>query len=219
MRPILWLCCAGLAFAQGGTVPKQKPEDYDAHAQARDAAVGAEFMVHSFSRGEQTFIAEDYLVVEVALFPPPDQTIEVNAAKFTLRINGKKQVLFAQAPTMVAASLQHPEWRTTPTVQAGAGMGNTGVTIGGPPRNRTPFPGSNPPGSGPDSLPRAPVPDNRGGAPAEPVKPEDLVVQTALPAGRHSAAVSGFLYFAYTGKTRSIKSLELLYEDAVVKLR
>ena len=53
MRPILWLCCAGLAFAQGGTVPKQKPEDYDAHAQARDAAVGAEFMVHSFSRGEQ----------------------------------------------------------------------------------------------------------------------------------------------------------------------
>jgi hypothetical protein len=35
----------------------------------------------------------------------------------------------------------------------------------------------------------------------------------------HRGAVSGFLYFAYQGKTSSIKSLELMYEAAVLKLR
>jgi len=216
---LLW-CCAGAVFAQSGTVPKPKPEDYEAHAQARSAALGAEFMVHSFSRGEESYIAEDYLVVEVALYPPKGQAVAVNPGNFSLRINGKKQVLLPLPPSMVAASLQHPEWRTSPTIEGGGGIGNTGVVLGGPPRNREPFPGSNPPGSGPVNMPRSPVPDNRGGVePQERVKPEDLLVQTALPAGSHRDPVSGFLYFPYTGKIKSIKTLELLCEDAVVKLR
>jgi hypothetical protein len=53
----------------------------------------------------------------------------------------------------------------------------------------------------------------------EPVKPEELLAETALPEGEHGGAVSGFLYFAYKGKAGTIKSLELLYSEAVVKLR
>jgi hypothetical protein len=51
------------------------------------------------------------------------------------------------------------------------------------------------------------------------VKPEEVLVQTALPAGLHKGAVSGFLFFAWRGKTSSIKTLELLWNDAVLKLR
>ena len=53
----------------------------------------------------------------------------------------------------------------------------------------------------------------------EPVRPEELLVRTALSDGEFRGPVSGFLYFAYKGKPSGIKSLDLLYEDAVLKLR
>jgi hypothetical protein len=102
----------------------------------------------------------------------------------------------------------HPEWRGDPHhVQAGAGVGSATVGIG------MPVPGQ------PSAPPHAP-PDNASGLPPrERVKPEQLVIDTALPQGEHRGPVSGFLYFAYTGRTSAIKSLELCDEDAVLKLR
>ena len=219
MRCFFLMCCAAAAFGQG-TEPKAKPEDYDAHAQARIATIGAEFTVHSFSRGEAAFIAKDYLVVEVAVFPPKGETLAVQIADFSLRLNSKKEVLQPQPPSMVAASLKHPEWEqpSGPTVTVGGAAGNTGVVVGGPPRNPTPFPGSNPPGHQPTSP--APVPnDTRAGIEKEPVNAGVVLAETVFPEGSHHAPVSGFLFFPYKGKISSIKSLELLYEDAVLKLR
>jgi hypothetical protein len=219
MRYAVPIFFAGLMFGQG-TEPKHKPDDYEVHAQARSAAIGAEFMVHSFSRGEQSFLAKDYLVVEVAVFPPKGQTIAIENGNFSLRINGKKQMLTPQPPTMVAAALQHPEWEQPRGLrpEIGGGVGNTGVMLGGPPRNQTPFPGSNPPGS---QLPQpTPIPrDNPTGIQKEPVKADVLLIETALVEGQHHWAFSGFLYFPFRGKISSIKTLELLYEDAVLKLR
>jgi hypothetical protein len=216
MRCIVFLYAAAVAFAQG-TTPKPTPEEYPVHADAGSIAVGAEFMVHSFSRGEQTFIAQDYLVVDVALFPPKGQGVDVEPGKFSLRINGKRIALMAQAPAMVAASLNHREWQQRPGATADIGMGGVGIGLGHP-RQTAPFPGA-PPESRLPQPPRSPDANNPSGVEKEQVKPEELVVQTALPEGVHRGAVSGFLYFAYKGKTSSIKSLELLYEGAVLKLR
>jgi hypothetical protein len=219
MRYLVAICCAGLLFGQG-TEPKQKAEDYEVHAQGQNAALGAEFMVHSFSRGEQTFIAQDYLVVEVAVFPPKGETFVIENANFSLRINGKKQLVQPHPPTMVAASLQHPEWEQPGGVrpEVGGSVGNVGVMTGGPPRNNNPFPGSQPPGS--QLPPRVEVPEyNPTGIHKEPVKADVLVIETALVEGPHHSAISGFLYFPFRGKIGSIKSLELLYRDAVLKLR
>jgi hypothetical protein len=216
MRYTLFLCASALAFAQG-TTPKPTPAEYPVYANAGNLVVGAEFMVHSFSQGEQTFIARDYLVVEVALFPPKGEIAGVEPAKFSLRINGRKTVLMPQTPAMVAASLNHREWQERPGATADIGMGGVGVGLGHP-RQATPFPGA-PPEQRLPKPPRAPDADNPSGVVKEEVKPEELVVRTALPEGGHRGAVSGFLYFAYTGKTSSIKSLELLYEGAVLKLR
>jgi len=216
VRLPLILCCASLALAQGGTDPKPKAEDYDVHGQSKYIALGAEFMIHSFSGQGQTYIAKDFLVVEVALYPPKGQSVDVNEGAFALRINGKKQVLVPVAPSMVASTLQHPEWQTGPRLEAGGGLGNTGVILGRP--APTQVPGGQPP---PQSrVPRVPSPDNPSGIePERRVTAPELLVQTALPEGPHRGPVSGFLYFPYRGKTASIKSLELLYEDVVLKLR
>jgi hypothetical protein len=218
MRYWLLLVCVEAAFGQG-TEPKAKAEDYEVHASTPTAAIGAEYMVHSFSRGDKAFLAKDYLVVEVALFPSKGETIEVQNSNFSLRINGRKAVLMPEAVSMVAASLQHPEWeQPRPNGEIDASAGNAGVVIGGRPRNPNPFPGSNPPGS--QLPPRVDVPrDNPSGVEKEQVKAEVIAVETALVEGPHHWAFSGFLYFAYRGKPGSVKTLELLYQDAVLKLK
>jgi len=214
------LLLAAAAFAQ--TEHKPKPEDYDVHAHAtvlgKPVEVGAEFVVHSFSAGEESYVAPDFLVVDVALYPAKGDTLQVSLSQFLLRVNGKKQPLMAQPAQLVASSLRYPEWQNRPHVEAGGGMGGMGVGIGQP--RPTNIPGY-PPQPGTTTRPPIDVPkDNPGGLdPRQRAKPEDLVVRTALPAGEFQKPISGFLYFSYKGKVASIKSLELLYEDSVVKLR
>ena len=58
--------------------------------------------------------------------------------------------------------------------------------------------------------PRAPEPEDRSGAEKTPEpKAEEVVVETALPEGTQRLPVSGYLYFAYKGK---VKSVELIYD-------
>jgi hypothetical protein len=42
---------------------------------------------------------------------------------------------------------------------------------------------------------------------------------TAPPEVAHRGAVSGFLYFPYQGKASGLKSIDLLFQDAVMKLK
>ena len=92
------------------------------------------------------------------------------------------------------------------------------MIIGGPPFNPNPFPGSQPWGT--ELTPPVEIPrDNPSGIEKEPVNAGELLLQTALEEGPHRAAFSGFLYFPFRGKMGSIKTLELLYQDAVLKLR
>jgi hypothetical protein len=215
MRGALLIFSAFCAFGQG-TEPKPKPEEYDVHAVARDVAIGAEFMVHSFSGGNQMFVAEDYLIVEVALYPPKGRAITVAAADFKLRLNGKNPLLSAAPPAYVAASLGRPEYRSGPQFEAGGGMGNTGVILGRP--VPTQVPGGPPPNTGP-RQPRAPAEDRSGLGKPEQESAPDVLVRIALPEDARRSPVAGFLFFPWKGKVKSIKSLDLLYGDAVLKLR
>ena len=221
---LLW---AALAAAQApaprGTGPKPRAADYPAHTQAGQLAIGAEYMVHSFSGSGQTFVAEKFLVVEVALYPPRGATITVQAGHFALRVNGKKQAILAQAPGFVAASLKYPDWEYRPRLEGYGGAGNAGVILGRPaPTER--FPGDPNARNRLPAPPRAPEPDNPSGADRPPqVTADEVAVESSLPEGPSRGPVSGYLYFPYTGKTRSIKSLELDYTgpegEAALKLR
>jgi hypothetical protein len=205
-----------------GTTPKAKAEDYDAHAKSVDVAIGAEYMVHSFSRGETMYIARDFITVEVALYSPRDEAnkakpLDINYGDFQLTINGKKIALTPMNPYTVAAMLDHPDWQPErPGIEATAGTPNGRVTLGAPPD--TPLPTGDPPGY-PRTAP-LPQPDPPGGIEREPrASASQVAVECALPEGPQRAPISGFLYFAYSGNTKSIKSLVLHYRDAELKLR
>ncbi len=200
-----------LALAQG-TTPKPSPTDYDVHIMAGPVDIGAEYMVHSYSNGEQMFLAERYLVVEVAFYAPlKDDPIHIDLAKFGLRLN-HKTLLHAVAPAEAAASLRQSPWavQQPSRVSGGIGVGPIGIPIGQspyPPTTRGPTP------------PRAPEADPPGGIERTRVTPEEVLLNTALPAGENKGRVSGFVYFPFTGKPGSLKSIELVYDSVSLKLK
>lgn len=230
MRVVAVFLFASLASAQThqptvyalGSTPKAKAEDYDAHAKSANVEIGAEYMVHSFSRGEAMYIARGFITVEVAVYSLTDSSekakpLDINYGDFQLTINGKKIALTPMNPYTVATTLDHPDWQQErPGVEATAGTPNGRVTLGAPPH--TPLPNGDPPGY-PRTTP-LPQPDPPGGIEREPrASASQIAVECALPDGAQRAPVSGFLYFTYSGNTKSIKSLVLHYHDADLKLR
>jgi len=205
---------AALAAAQG-TAPKDSPAGYPAHAELGKYTLAAEFMVHAVPAGDRgSLFAGDYLVVEVAWFGPKLDAMDIRSGQFQLRINGKT-TLSPQTPGMVAASMKYPDWSERPTLTAAGGVGNTEVIYG--PRPTPRFPGD-PTGQVP-SRPRAPEPENPGGQEKVALEPvEDQVKKAALPEGRYPPPLAGALFFPFRGKTKSIKSVELLYEGPAGKI-
>ena len=205
---LLTLSCPALLLA--GTEPKAVAAEYPAHGMAGNVAIGAEYLVRSFSGRSQTFFARDHLVVEVAVFPASGEGTPVSLGQFTLRIN-KKELIAAQGPEFVAAGFKYPDWEIRPRLEGMAGAGNGGVIVGRPePQER--FPGDPTPGrTRLPPRPRAPDPDHTGAEAQPPARAEDVVIESALPDGEFAAPVSGYLYFPYKGKTKSIRSVDLLY--------
>ena len=196
---------AALTAQPIGTTPKASAQDYPAHATLDKLSIGAEYTVHSFSRGREMFIAKDYLVVEVALFPAKGQSLLVNAGNFTLRVNGRKQALSPQAPEIVANALKYPDPNTASGVHPTVGLGP--VVLGAPPPVER-FPGD--PTVYHPRPTQAPTDSPTGLDQEPPVTADTLVVEAALPEGECHQPTSGFLYFPYRGKIRHIRSLVLV---------
>ena len=159
------------------------------------------------------YLAEGFLVVEVTFYPPKDEAPLVAIGHFTLRLNGRKPELLAQAPPFVAASLRHPDMQQRPELVASAGVGDAGVIVGRrPPTER--FPGD--PRTTRDRLPppRAPTGEDRSGIERpEPARPEDVAVAQALPEGPAKGPIACYLYFPWRGKAKELKKVELLYHS------
>ena len=152
----------GLEIRAEGTQPKASAAEYPVQAISGNLTIGAEYMVHSFGGGEQMYLAERYLVVEVALFPPKGESVTADATKFALRVNGKKTLLYPQSPALVASHLNQREWETTRRVEADLGV--AGVNIGlGHPEQRDPATGV-PTGRRLPNPPRAPKPASQAEA-------------------------------------------------------
>jgi hypothetical protein len=213
MRYLAWICAAGIACAQG-TEPKPKADDYEVHTAAKGVTLGAEYMVYSVSGQGATFILDGHLVVEVGLFPPKGKTVAAGASEFQLRVDGK--TLHPLTPQMVVAAQTRREWYHPRGIQATAGSGNDTVILGAPTRQTPPYGG----GRTTPAPPRSPEPDLRDRFPrSESVRADELIVSTAFPHGEFKGPVSGYIYFPFTGKASKIRRVDLLYGDAVLRLK
>ncbi len=199
---------AGLLSAQVGVEPRPKPEDFPVHQGTARLALGAEFMVHSFGRDSERYVNEDYLTVEVGVYPVNRNPVLISAGQFTLRVNGKKEAIISATPSLVASSLKYNDWEKRAQIDRQDGQG----PIGSPTQSAPRFPGDNRPNQG--RLPTPPqVPSDPALAPPTHAAPSVLVKEVALEEGEHKFPTGGYLYFPYGGKIKSIRSLDLVYNN------
>ncbi|MGH9631752.1 MAG: hypothetical protein ACRD7E_25890 [Bryobacteraceae bacterium] len=220
--PVLTQMSAQILFVSGiagqGTETKSAPAGYPVHQKIENGAIAADYLVRTVFGKGQTYYTDDYLVIEVAIFPDEGREMEVLASNFTLRLNGKREVLFSRPPAMVAASMKYPDYHHPRGLVVAAGP----IIVGRPGRVER-FPGDPRPQQ--DRLPGQPRVETKpsGVPPAEIPTAEEVVTGTALKEGAADHSLSGYLYFPYRGKLKSVKSVELLVRNgsdtAVLRLR
>lgn len=180
---------------------RDKASDYPVHASLAGMEIGAEYLEHSVPSEKGFYIATDFLVVDVGVFPSTPEGVNVKSGQFSLRINRDKRVLVPVSPGTVAAALKYPDLES----QRGAAGQHQSVSATGK------FPGD----------PEAPPPIVAAGAPPPdpsviekqiPTSMDESVASAALPDGPTRKAAKGCVFFRYRGKMKSIKSLELIYD-------
>jgi hypothetical protein len=176
-----------------GLPPRVAPTDYQAQGQAGTVTVAAEFVGHSVPTAQGTFSTEDYVVVETALFGPPEARTKLSFDDFSLTINEKK-TLSSQPYGLVFHSLKDPEWEPPASAES---KSKTSIGTGG----------------GKNDAPAAPV-----HMPIELQRAMDQKVKkAALPGGDRALPQAGLIFFEYRGKTEHIHSLELIYNGPAGK--
>ena len=191
-----------VSCAWAGTAPKPKPGDYPVQARVGDIDIAAAYLVHTLPAESTNFLVPDYLVVEIAIYPPKSQAVAASAGQFRLRVNKKKEVL-ADTAEMVAMSLKYPHWEGH-KIEPQVGVG---PVILGREQPSERFPGDPRPNIG-----QGPKPTKVGVDPPAQTAAE-AAVALAFPDCPCQRAVSGYLYFRYDGRVKSIKSLELIWEQ------
>ena len=175
------------------------PSDYQGKTQVGKFTIAADFTSHSVPTSMGPLTTEDFVVVEVAVFGPPDAKLKLSADDFSLRINGAKKPLPITHFEMVFRSLKDPEYiPPEPPPEKGS---KTGINAGGK--------GGGAGGDGPPAPAKIPVPVMRAMA--------QRVQKSALPEGDRALPQAGLIFFGYRPKTKSIQSLELLYEGPAGK--
>ena len=188
------LAVVGAVSAQG-LGPRATPAEYQTQAASGKFTIAAEFRGHAVPVAQGSpLTSEDYIVVEAGLYGPPESRLVLSLTDFSLRVNGKKQGLESLPSGMVVGSLKDPDWEP-PTPPSSKG-GKTSINGGGG-------------GGGGDSKdPPAPV--------KIPIEVQRSMAQrtqkAAMPEGDRPLPQAGLLFFKYGGKTKGIRSLELVYD-------
>ncbi len=171
-----------------GLPPRAAPTDYQSRGKAGNVTIAAEFKGHAIPTEEATLKSEEYIVVEVGLYGPAGERLTISFDNFSLRLNGKKDVLPSVPFGLVLATVKDPEWQ--------------------PPKSeskpKTSFGGSGQPGeSEPYREPKVPLELQRAMG--------KRVQKATLAEGDRALPQAGLLYFQYRGKTQKIHSVELIY--------
>ena len=180
------------AKAQQGLPARATPTDYQTQAKVGSVTIGAEFTGHGIPNAQQPLNSEEYVAVEVGLFGPADARLMIGPTDFSLRINGKKDLLPSQPWGLVAKGVKDLEW-VSPDAVPGEVKSKGSVNGGGQGSSTLPPP-----------PPKVPIDVLRGWQLA--------VKNAALTQGDRALPQAGLIYFPYRGKVTSIRSMELIYE-------
>ncbi|MBM3785013.1 MAG: hypothetical protein FJW30_11675 [Acidobacteria bacterium] len=201
-----------IAVAQESIPARETPAGYKASARSSGATIAAEFLGHTIPAPTGSFLTNDYVVVEVAVYPEAKSSYTFNTGHWSLRVNGKNPGLMAQTPGFVAASVKYPSWEERPRIEAGGGIGNAGIILGRDRQSR--FPGDRRAPQPPIGTPPKQDQDEK---PAE--DPTEWIARLAWQDGPVAGPAAGLLYFFHRGKLDKIKKLELVIGETVLTLR
>lgn len=177
----------------GGLPPRASASDYQFRAPAGKVTIAAEFMGHGIATLEGgPYTAEDYVVVEAALFGPADARFPISYKDFSLRVNGKKTAAPAVPYLEVFKSLKDPDWEP-PEKEASKTSFNSG-------------PGNS---SDPPRLVHMPIEMQRA--------MQLRVTKVSLGEGDRPLPQAGLLFFEFHGEVKNIRSLELIYNGPAGK--
>jgi len=171
-----------------GLAARANPLEYQAQAKAGPLTIGAEFMGHSVPTADGIYSTDDYVVVEVGVFGPADTKARLSHGDFTLRISGKKEPQPNVPYEVVRGSLTDPEWSPPKDEN------KSKTTLGGA-------------GGAAQDNTQAPVHmpmDLR-------LTMEQHVRKAVMLQGERTLPQAGLLFFEYHGKTKKIRSIELIY--------
>ena len=160
--------------------------------------IAAEFTGHAIGTSQGTLTTEDYVVVETGFFGPAEARAKLAIDDFSLRINGKKVPLPGQPYGVVLGSLKDPEWEPPAETKSKSKTGMSGGGGGGQGESNEP-----------PTPPKMPFPVRRA--------MEQRVQKATLPEGDRALPVAGLIFFQYRGKTKDIRSIELMYSGPAGK--
>lgn len=210
---IFWLSAAlfSLAARADRLPPRKDASEYPRFKQFERFTLAVEYCGRTATGERGAYFVDDYVLIDVAVYPAKGRTASLRREDFTLSVNGKDSVS-PHAPGTVATTIRDPHYdrrgKLDTTVSAGP-------VIFGPPRRGPRFPGD--PAETQGRLPAPPrVPEqDRSGIEREPAETDlRAVEEQAMPEGKTEQPARGYVYFPYRGKLGKIKTLVLVYQSA-----
>jgi hypothetical protein len=210
---LIWMAAGVLMARDGqGIRPRPSPNDYPASETASGLTIGAaviapEQVKHMFA----TELNNGYIVVEVAVYPGTGQELDLASGDFTMKIGGSGDLLRAASPRAVASVLQkknepRPSRASDVTVYPSTTIGYESGPRYDPVTGQRRTGGGVYTGAGVgvgvgDSGPQAPRP---GSTDRDRVTMQQELEDKALPEGKSTQTVAGYLYFPRpTGKAKN----------------
>lgn len=201
-----------LATDHSGVRPRATAKDYPAHDSADGFTIAAGAVPTNKVKGQLSpdLVSAGYTVLEIAVYPDPGNEVDVFAGDFTLRIGPDTTAANPETPVMVARSIEAAKQMDEPKIPSRVpvhGEQTVGVAVGG----RDPVTGRR--STGVYTETGVSVGNPRGGYPADPDDPRypdptwggtpsgtpkslgDKLAEKALPEGKTTKAVAGYVYF------------------------
>ena len=178
--------------------PRAAATDYAAHGQAGTISIGADFTGHSVGTQDGLLTPADFVVVEVGVFGPPAAKLMLSIDDFSLRVNSGKKAISREPYELVTKSLKDPDYEEPETNKTSKTIVNSGGSKDG---------------ADPNAPPPALIP-----IPFEVRHGWELrVKRDSLPIGERTVPQAGLLFFPYSGGTKGIRSIELMYDGPAGK--